>query len=426
MLSPCEETSLTASDRKILLFDLEPKGHHSVYLRHLVQHWRQSSLPGQLHLILSPGFVETHADLIALASDGERLQCSIVSETEYAEWENARSLLARSFIEWKLFCRYAKRLGGTQALLMYLDSLQLPLAIGEASPCPVSGIYFRPTFHYGQFSNHQTSLKEKIRQWRQKAVLGRILQRPQFKTLFSLDRFAVPTIQQLNLAKSSSVQPLADPVQIHHCDLAGIEPLRQQLQISSNRHVFLLFGELSDRKGVHQTLNALKLLPKEVEPSIAIVFAGPVDADSESIHAEVEHLRQSTQLEIALYDRYIKGNEVQQFFELADTVLALYQKHVGMSSILLHAAAAEKPVISTDYGLMGAITQKYQLGWAIDSTNPAQIARSLSRAVDQSIACHQASQQQFVAENQVDQFVNALIADFAPMDTFSQASTRYE
>lgn len=424
MRSPCDAPSSILHDRSVLLFDLEAKGHHPVYLSHLVQHWRHHQPPGQLRLVVSPDFVSTHAGLIALASDGEKIQCTVISDAEYAEFKGARSMIARSFVEWNLFCRYATALKATQALLMYLDSLQIPLAVGKPSPCPVSGIYFRPTFHYGQFSHHHSSLKDKVRQWRQQAILTRILKRPEFRTLFSLDRFAVPAIQRLNPQKS--VLPLADPVNIHTCDLAQIEPLRQQLQISPHRHIFLLFGELSDRKGVLQVLRALNLLPRDVEQSIAIVLAGPVDAGSNSIYAEIEQLQQSSQIQIALCDRYIKGEEVQQFFELADTVLALYQKHVGMSSILLHAAAAEKPVISTNYGLMGAITQQYQLGWAINSEDLDQIARSLIRAVSQPIFCNLAKMQQFADENRVDQFVKTLMADFVTVTSSSKASSRYE
>jgi glycosyltransferase involved in cell wall biosynthesis len=61
--------------------------------------------------------------------------------------------------------------------------------------------------------------------------------------------------------------------------------------------------------------------------------------------------------------------------------LAPYQRHVGMSGILLLAAAAGKPVLSSDYGLMGELVRRYGLGITVDSTVPSEIAKGLMRCL---------------------------------------------
>jgi glycosyltransferase involved in cell wall biosynthesis len=43
------------------------------------------------------------------------------------------------------------------------------------------------------------------------------------------------------------------------------------------------------------------------------------------------------------------------------------------------AAAAQKPVLGTDYGLMGELVKRYQLGIAVDSTQPAAIAAGIQQ-----------------------------------------------
>jgi len=48
---------------------------------------------------------------------------------------------------------------------------------------------------------------------------------------------------------------------------------------------------------------------------------------------------------------------------------------------LLLAAAAGKPVLSSDYGLMGELVRRYQLGLAVDSTVPRELAQALSRCL---------------------------------------------
>ena len=71
-------------------------------------------------------------------------------------------------------------------------------------------------------------------------------------------------------------------------------------------------------------------------------------------------------------------SEIQQYFQLADVVLALYQRHVGMSGILIRAAAANKPVLATNYGLMGEITRRYKLGIDLNARDPQAIAKGLT------------------------------------------------
>ena len=50
-----------------------------------------------------------------------------------------------------------------------------------------------------------------------------------------------------------------------------------------------------------------------------------------------------------------------------------------MSGILNLAAAKQKPVISSDYGLMGELVGQYGLGVTVDSTDPQKIAGGIER-----------------------------------------------
>ena len=67
------------------------------------------------------------------------------------------------------------------------------------------------------------------------------------------------------------------------------------------------------------------------------------------------------------------------YHQLTDVVLAIHQKHIGMSGSLVLAAGYQKPVLSSNYGLMGEIVNQYNLGLTIDSTIPQEIARGLQQ-----------------------------------------------
>ncbi|WP_225885721.1 glycosyltransferase [Leptolyngbya boryana] len=395
----------------LLLFDLKATGHHSVYINHLVQYWHHTQIPGKLCVVVSQQFVDRHSDVVALSMQSEQseIEFTAISEAEYAAFQQAKSAVAKSWIEWKLFCQYARQLKATEGVLMYLDSLQLPLCWGEVPPCPISGIYFRPAFHYGKLLEQQQSWKERIRQWRQRLILAQILRNRHLKTLFCLDPFAIAEIQKLHPNTQAKILPLADPVRIEPTNVIVRSQFKQELDIEVGRQVFLMFGELNDRKGIFPVLQALQQVPTEIAQKVCLLLAGPINADQrsriESAIASVE----ATPVQVILRDRYLKGQEVQLCFETADRVFATYQRHVGMSSVLAHAAATQTPVIASNYGLLGALTRQYELGITIDATDPAQISSAIAQSIEGAISVNAAKTEQFLQQNQAERFVKTIL-----------------
>jgi glycosyltransferase involved in cell wall biosynthesis len=150
------------------------------------------------------------------------------------------------------------------------------------------------------------------------------------------------------------------------------------LGIEPERKVLLLFGMIDRRKGIYPVLEALQqLLPTE-QAQLALLLVGPLaEADRVAVTTAIATLHQASSLQIVLRDQFIVDDAIQSYFAPADLVLALYQRHVGMSAILVRAAAAGKPVLASDYGLMGRIVAEHRLGLTVDSTQPYQIVEGL-------------------------------------------------
>ena len=195
--------------------------------------------------------------------------------------------------------------------------------------------------------------------------------------MLSLDPYAVDFISH-NLPKVR-INHLPDPV-------ALIEPLAQEAvfafkekqNIDSQRKVFLVFGNLDERKGIFQILESLQKLDKYLHQKICLVFAGKANpAFSKQFNAKVSKLLDRFPLQIISRFEFLVEQEVNSWFEVANVILAPYQNHIGMSGILLLAAAHQKPVISQDFGLMGETVRKFKLGLTVDSFNPESIAMAI-------------------------------------------------
>ncbi|OLP20478.1 glycosyl transferase family 1 [Leptolyngbya sp. 'hensonii'] len=371
-----------AKHRHLMLFELSVGGHYPGYIQHLVQYWRDQHLTGKLTIVVSPKFIEQHADVVESAAGYEQwIRFISVTTAEAAALVPRKSPVhraVRAFQMWCLLCKYAASVNASHCLIMYLDSFQTPLAVGTKAPCSLSGIYFRPTFHYNTLSHYDPSWKDRIQQWREKLILPHVFAHPQLQTVFCLDPFVIQPLSQF--CHQVRVVSLSDPVQIYPHSEDTVFKLQEALGIQPNRLVFLMFGALDERKGIHQLLEATLMLPPELCQKLCLLFVGPIKPqDKIRMQPQLTQLSETLGVQILIHDKFVSDHEIQPYFQLADVVLALYQRHVGMSAILARAATAQTPVLASDYGLMGEITQYYGLGLTVDSMVPAEIAQGLTQ-----------------------------------------------
>lgn len=375
------QAEVTESQPHFLLFDLSIYGHHPAYIRHLINYWHQGSLGGRLTIVVSPRFLTEHSDVVDLVQHpaSERIHFLAIAETEEAQLKPRDTSInrnIRNFQEWRLLCRYAHQLRVDHALVLYYDTYQYYLALNLNPPCSVSGIYFRPTFHYNHFSTAPVSKRKKLQIYWEQFILNRVLQNSKLYTLFSLDPFVVKYIS--SAAAQRKLVYLPDPVELRQTPPSP--GLREQLGIESHRRILLLFGALTARKGIDHVLDAIPQLSPDLHEQLAIVMVGEASSNyQEHLEAKIADLLQHYPIQIVRHYAFVAEEEVPRYFQNADVVLATYQRHVGMSGILIQAAAVQKPVLSSDYGLMGELVKQYQLGLAVDTTRPEAIAAGIEQ-----------------------------------------------
>jgi glycosyltransferase involved in cell wall biosynthesis len=402
----------------LMLFDLAVSGHHSAYIQHLIEYWRDREELGILSVVVSPEFMSQHVKIVEMTNINEpsKIQFIPVSNTEYVRYTNRKNNLLRTLLEWELYCKYAEKINPSHALLMYLDSLQAAMLVGTKSPCPFSAIYFRPTFHYQDFDNYRSSLSDTWRQWRQKLLLSTILKIPEFKNIFSLDGYAVKYIQEFS--SIARVFHLPDPVGVVCIDPNQIDAFKKKIGIEKERKIFMLFGSLDKRKGIYQLLDAIKLLPIELCKSLCFLFVGSIsDSDSATVKTLSEEISQSLPVQILMVNEFVPDLALPIYFQTADVILAPYQGHVGMSGIMLLSAAYQKPLILSDYGLTGHLGKKHRLGIVINSRHPSQIADAIRRVMDEEtdITCYWCPDKtkDFVKMHDKEYFCSTLVKNIA-------------
>lgn len=399
---------------RITLFDFSIGGHHPGYIQHLIKYWCEKEKKGWLNIVVLPEFLNQHPDVVNFAKNYNRDKLQFVSITlaEEASLASRSNFISRrklAFQEWNLISKYASHLKATHGLLLYFDTCQLPILLSRSFPCLFSGIYFRPKFHYNSFEGHEFSRQEQFHQWREQFHLRMVLRKPMLKNIFCLDPFVVESINQFNMEGNAIYLP--DPIQTYSKSQISIEQTKRKLKIESFRKVLLLFGALNARKGLYKLLEAIPQLPSYICQKICILLVGPISSqDKLLVQTQIEQFNQSLKIQIVVENKFIEDKYIHPYFSAADFILAPYQRHVGMSAILVRAAASQKLVLSSNYGLMGEITRRYKLGLTVDSTKSREIAKGIVRLLSYApnVIGEREKMAAFAEQNSADKFARVI------------------
>jgi glycosyltransferase involved in cell wall biosynthesis len=180
----------------------------------------------------------------------------------------------------------------------------------------------------------------------------------------------------------------------------------------------LLFGSLSERKGLVQLLDALERLEPSKAARAGVLVCGRFeDGSREAFAARVARLRAvRPEILVETVDRFVSDEELWWLLQKTDLVLAPYQRHVGSSGVLCWAAAADRPILTQDVGVVGAETQAWGLGLAVDTTDPEAIAAALARFIlgDPSARGDAGRRRAFAEAHSEEAFSNAVLAGLGP------------
>ncbi len=337
----------------------------------LARSWVAGSERGLLEIVVPEAFAREHPDFAQWLGAQES---SVVKLVPIALPEPLREghmgladVLRQDLLQGRVLSEVLQNRRPERVLVMYLDHLQASLALRRikhpaSGPIPVSGIYFRPSFHYEG--------EPLLTRLRKRALLSATLANPAVHSVLCLDPFAV---RAHGSEKLTWLPDGLDPAGFGESGPA----IRERWGVPEGRKMVLFFGVVSARKGIHEVLAALP----RVETPITLVVAGPIpDAERDRISSSIQAARATTH--IVHQDRYVPGEEGQDLMQAADVALVAYRRHIGSSHVLIRAAAANTPVVGPEYGLMGKTISAHQLGIAVDTSDPAALARELDRMLD--------------------------------------------
>jgi len=178
-----------------------------------------------------------------------------------------------------------------------------------------------------------------------------------------------------------------DPIELQTVDQTEA---RRRLNLPVDGRVALMFGAISGRKAIDETLDILSREAAPQGPRITLLIGGPVDPPVRP-RLEAALARARERFDIVFHDGFVPDCDLPLFFASADFVVCAYRNFLASSGTLLHAAAFGKPAMVSAGGVMEDAVARFGCGEVVRFSDPSHFAErffALARADGQALEAY--------------------------------------
>jgi len=229
------------------------------------------------------------------------------------------------------------------------------------------GLVMGASFHHAQVGVRTP--RRPLVDHTKRILFSRGMRVPGLRTVLTIDPTLPDWFARSRAARHAApLEYVADPFP----DTPVEDPLRarERLGLEPDTRYLLVYGAISERKGIRELVRALA--HNAAAPTLLI--AGEQDPETRAFLGT--HLPQLAHAPVVL-DRFIPEDVERALFSACDAVWLGYKHHYGMSGVLVQAYRFGKPVIASADGLIGWFCRDGQLGPRIDDLTPASIGKAL-------------------------------------------------
>ena len=190
------------------------------------------------------------------------------------------------------------------------------------------------------------------------------------------------------------------------------EASRRHFNLPENTIVLLNYGVGHRRKGLHLVTKALRRVDS---PRLFLLSAG---RHTKNQAAKDEAMALEKQGRAKVIDRYITEEEEAMCFRACDFVLTPYLSHYGSSNVLALAVRAARPVLASDFHLIGRRVRERNLGVMFQDRSVDDLTaklREISQIQGNPIAAFEENLADYAKELTVESFYAAVQKAF-PMN----------
>lgn len=169
-----------------------------------------------------------------------------------------------------------------------------------------------------------------------------------------------------------------DPQEFPHVEQ---DQARAVLGLPTDRTIFMMFGELSESKGLMTLVDAAKKIPASSPACVLLAGRLSEEMKSRGVVAAIQPLIERGT--VILYDRFIEEKDVSAYFSAADYILSPYPRWFKVSSgSFTRACAAGRPAIASGHGMLKEMIDRTGCGLTFAPEDASSLADCLVQAVE--------------------------------------------
>lgn len=327
--------------RHLLFFEPRTEGHHLMFLQHVVEGLLESNRQITLAIDLRTDNAKAILSEKNPSLLSETRQINAYSKSRLFREGSELAALATCFEESEADSTFVNSLDG------FASSLLRRAAIGLRPPNilrgRLGGIYERPRWYSTKFNSLNQIIKS--------IGFNRLSKGNWFDQICLLNEFFAEDMSRDFPNTSFQFLPTPGP----RITIPKKEA-RTHLGVPEDALVLLNYGVGHRRKGLHLVTAALESIRSS---KLYLLCAGKQNHDPNTLQAT---LRLEEEGHAKVINRYITEAEESLCFRASDYVLAPYLSHFGNSNILAQAVLAGRPVIASDFDLIGQRVRTKKLG----------------------------------------------------------------
>jgi glycosyltransferase involved in cell wall biosynthesis len=353
---------------RLLVFEPRLGGHHSYYLRLLLPVLFE--LSPDVTLVTGRWETEAREFQVELEDVARRIRLECVVPPIEGSPSKMGRAKARSLAEAIERFRPEHIYVPAADHLTQMMRLQLPKRRVVADGVELEGLMMRGGFAY-PFRGW--------RKWPQDRLSLLAIERAPWTILHFVDPLPYEHLRERRGPIARRVRLMPDPVEAPPA--TDRATARRQLGIPEDGRYIGSVGVVDERKGIDLLLGAFAaaaprtdarlLLVGKQSPGIRHLLAGSL---ADLVRRE----------RIVVIDRYVENEQLLAAVSALDVVCAPYPRHVGSASLVIRAAAAERPVLSSTFGWAGMVVPRLALGWSCDVSNHDVFAAAILAALERS------------------------------------------
>jgi len=362
--------------KTILILEISDTGHHPRFLRHVFESIDQEAanvlIAGTRDLVR-----HSELDLVRDRFTPIEIQLSKTEEARLNDFSRI-GLIRRQFCVRNIYARLWREVIRTRQIDMvivpFADDCLDALAV-SGSPfgrTPWVGVSMRTQFH---FSKVGVIADKRVDAGVRAVLFRRLLRQPSLKVLLTIDPTLHHFARHRQEREFAKVQYLPDPCE--SLDPIGRKEARNSLGIPEDCKAILVYGMLSERKGISHLIQALSV--PECPETVQVILAGSQDADVKALLESPVAASLIASNRLHVVSGYLPNSHVAQLVYASDAMWIGYIDFYTMSGVLVLASRNGLLSITTQQGIIGYLSRVHGCGIPVDPRSQQSIVDVLQR-----------------------------------------------